>query len=104
MASRERTSLLCFSVLLMVIPDYGAALAPPAAEAGPGPALASLPGFTLPGDISATERYYADDITAERFALNADSTIDVPTGPGLGVTVDRRALAQFMLASLEIRE
>ncbi len=32
-------------------------------------ALASLPGFTLPGDISATERYYAQDITAERFVL-----------------------------------
>ena len=67
-------------------------------------ALASLPGFTLPGDISATERYYTHDITPERFALNPDSTIDVPTGPGLGVTVDRRALAQFTLASLEIRE
>jgi o-succinylbenzoate synthase len=67
-------------------------------------ALASLPGFTLSGDISATERYYTHDITAERFALNPDSTIDVPTGPGLGVTVDRRALAQFTLASLEIRE
>ena len=39
-----------------------------------------------------------------RFALNPDSTIDVPTGPGLGVTVDRRSLAQFTLASLEIRE
>ena len=56
-------------------------------------ALASLPGFTLPGDISATERYYAYDITHERFTLNPDSTIDVPTGPGLGVTVDRRVLA-----------
>ena len=67
-------------------------------------ALASLPGFTLPGDISATERYYAYDVTHERFALNPDSTIDVPTGPGLGVTVDRRSLAQFTLASLEIRE
>ena len=67
-------------------------------------ALASLPGFTLPGEISATERYYTHDITHERFALNPDSTIDVPTGPGLGMTVDRRALAQFTLASLEIRE
>ena len=67
-------------------------------------ALASLPGFTLPGDISATERYYTHDITHERFALNPDSTIDVPTGPGLGVTVDRRSLTQFTLASLEIRE
>ncbi len=55
-------------------------------------ALASLPGFTLPGDISASERYYDVDITPP-FMLNAaDSTIDVPTGPGLGVEVDRRQL------------
>jgi O-succinylbenzoate synthase len=39
-------------------------------------ALASLPGFTLPGDISATDRYYNEDITQERFVLNPDSTIN----------------------------
>jgi len=50
-------------------------------------ALASLPGFTLPGDISASARYYARDIAEPTFTLNADSTIDVPTGPGLGVHV-----------------
>jgi len=51
-------------------------------------ALASLPGFTLPGDISASARYYARDIAEPTFTLNADSTIDVPTGPGLGVQVN----------------
>jgi o-succinylbenzoate synthase len=60
-------------------------------------ALASLPGFTLPGDISASARYYARDITAERFTLNPDSTIDVPDAPGLGVTINERALATFAL-------
>lgn len=55
-------------------------------------ALASLPGFSLPGDISATERYYHHDI-ATRFTLNAeDSTITVPTGPGLGIEVDEERL------------
>ena len=55
-------------------------------------ALASLPGFTLPGDISATERYYHHDI-ATRFTLNAeDSTITVPTGLGLGIEVDEERL------------
>ncbi len=58
-------------------------------------ALASLPDFTLPGDISATDRYYRQDITAERFVLNPDSTITVPDGPGLGVTVDEDAVARF---------
>lgn len=52
-------------------------------------ALASLPGFTLPGDISATERYYVEDIARPDFVLNAeDSTLCVPEGPGLGVEVD----------------
>lgn len=55
-------------------------------------AIASLPGFQLPGDISATERYYSEDITEQRFQLNQDSTIDVPDGPGLGVTIDQAAL------------
>lgn len=56
-------------------------------------ALASLPGFTLPGDISATDRYYKVDITAP-FELNReDSTISVPRGVGLGVEVDMAQLA-----------
>jgi O-succinylbenzoate synthase len=55
-------------------------------------ALATLNGFALPGDISATERYYFEDITHERFVLNPDSTIDVPTGAGLGVNIDFAAL------------
>jgi o-succinylbenzoate synthase len=60
-------------------------------------ALASLPGFTLPGDISATDRYYAQDITAPFYLNAADSTITVPTGPGLGVAVDRRQLTAVTL-------
>ena len=58
-------------------------------------ALASLENFALPGDISATDRYYERDITFERFTLNADSTIDVPDRPGLGIEVDRDALSAF---------
>lgn len=60
-------------------------------------ALASLPGFTLPGDISASDRYYAEDITHQRFVLNQDSTIDVPRGAGLGVTIDEGALQRASL-------
>ena len=58
-------------------------------------AISSLPGFTLPGDISASDRYYTRDVTFERFNLNADSTINVPNGPGLGVTVDEQAVRDF---------
>lgn len=60
-------------------------------------ALASLPGFTLPGDISASDRYYAEDIAEPRFTLNLDSTIDVPTGSGLGVEVVSDALNRVTL-------
>lgn len=60
-------------------------------------ALASLPGFSLPGDISASARYYLEDITRERFVLNPDSTIDVPDGPGLGVSLDPEAVKKFTL-------
>ena len=66
-------------------------------------ALASLPGFILPGDISASDRYYHRDITRERFSLNGDSTITVPTGPGLGVTIDDAALNQFTLSQTTLK-
>jgi o-succinylbenzoate synthase len=65
-------------------------------------ALASLPGFSLPGDISATNRYYVEDVTRERFTLNPDSTIDVPDGIGLGVELDHQALARYTRASLTL--
>lgn len=65
-------------------------------------ALASLPGFSLPGDISASDRYYAQDITRERFVLDAGSTIAVPTGPGLGITLDEAAVAKYRVEKLEI--
>jgi O-succinylbenzoate synthase len=47
-------------------------------------ALASLPGFALPGDTSASARYFHDDLT-EPFVMDADGTMAVPTGPGIGV-------------------
>lgn len=48
-------------------------------------ALASLPGFTIPNDISPSARYYARDIT-EPFTMS-EGQVAVPTGPGLGVEV-----------------
>ncbi|HKY54987.1 MAG TPA: o-succinylbenzoate synthase [Anaerolineales bacterium] len=66
-------------------------------------ALASLSGFVLPGDISASDRYYQRDITNERFVLNDDSTIDVPNGHGLGVTIDEDALAKFTLSKINLK-
>jgi O-succinylbenzoate synthase len=65
-------------------------------------AIASLPGFSLPGDISATDRYYDEDITNERFTLNPDSTIDVPSGAGLGITINQGALGRVTINKLSL--
>lgn len=51
-------------------------------------ALASLPGFTLPGDISASSRYFDRDLIVPPVEVAADGTAEVPTGAGLGFDVD----------------
>jgi o-succinylbenzoate synthase len=57
-------------------------------------ALASLPNFTLPGDISASRRYFKQDIVEPEFVLGPSSTLAVPTGPGLGVEIIPDRLAR----------
>ena len=47
-------------------------------------ALAGMPNFRLPGDTSASARYFHDDLT-EPFMLEPDGTMLIPTGPGIGV-------------------
>jgi O-succinylbenzoate synthase len=64
-------------------------------------ALASLPGFTLPGDISATRRYWSRDITRP-FDLEPDGTLTVPTGPGFGVDVDVAFVEEITLERREL--
>ena len=50
-------------------------------------ALAALPGFTLPGDISASTRFYARDIVTDPITIT-DGHVTVPTTPGLGFDLD----------------
>ena len=52
-------------------------------------ALASLPGFTLPGDISASSRYFARDVIVPPVTVSANGLVDVPQDPGLGFDVDQ---------------
>jgi O-succinylbenzoate synthase len=59
-------------------------------------AMAAMPNFTLPGDTSASDRYYHRDIT-EPFVLE-DGRLKVPTGPGLGVSVDEEYLESITFA------
>jgi len=61
----------------------------------PNLALAALPGFTLPGDTSASSRYFAEDIT-EPFVLE-DGHLRVPSGPGIGTAPLPDVLRRFTL-------
>ncbi len=63
-------------------------------------ALAALPGFTLPGDTSASDRYFAEDLT-EPFVLR-DGQLAVPTGPGSGVTVRDDLVTAWATAAVEV--
>lgn len=60
-------------------------------------ALAGLGGFTLPGDISGSNRFYAVDIT-EAIVMH-EGVVDIPTGPGFGVDVAPDRLARFSVGS-----
>jgi O-succinylbenzoate synthase len=65
-------------------------------------ALAALPGFTLPGDTSASDRYYARDVVTDPFVL-VDGRLAVPRGPGLGITVDVEYVDELTTASETVR-
>jgi o-succinylbenzoate synthase len=66
-------------------------------------ALASLPNFTLPGDISASKRYYKEDIVEPAFEVAPDGTMGVPTGPGIGVEVIADRLERVTVRREEFR-
>jgi O-succinylbenzoate synthase len=65
--------------------------------------LASLPNFSLPGDIAASKRYYAPDLIEPPIEVSADGTIPVPTGPGIGVRIvpERVEAATLRMVTLD---
>ena len=66
-------------------------------------ALAGLPNFLYPSDISASGRYYERDIIDPEFTLNPDGTISVPQEAGLGVEVNEEILDRYTVAREVIR-
>jgi len=66
-------------------------------------ALASLPNFSLPGDISASSRYFDEDIVDPPFTVAPDGTMDVPTGDGIGVAVKTEFLQRCCQRQAEFR-
>ncbi|MFN3706154.1 MAG: o-succinylbenzoate synthase [Thermoflexales bacterium] len=65
-------------------------------------AMAALPNFTLPGDLSASNRYYAEDLIDPPFTLEPDGTLRVPQQPGLGVCVVEQRVRRATLRHLAI--
>jgi O-succinylbenzoate synthase len=63
-------------------------------------ALASLPGFTVPGDVSASDRYYRRDLT-EPFVLD-EGHLTVPTGPGIGLEPLPEVLAELVTSRTQV--
>ena len=51
-------------------------------------ALSTLPGFTLPGDVSASARYWEEDIIEPPVTVSRAGTIKAPTAPGIGFEVN----------------
>ena len=66
-------------------------------------ALASTAPFVLSSDLSASDRYYREDITDPPFVLGPGSTIEVPRRPGIGVEVDERILRRHRRSSRTFR-
>lgn len=63
-------------------------------------ALAALPGFVLPGDISGSDRFYTEDVTEP--IVMRDGSVDVPTGPGFGVEVLPERLERFSTGTVDL--
>jgi O-succinylbenzoate synthase len=64
-------------------------------------ALAALPGFTLPGDISASTRFYRRDIVVDPITLT-DGHVEVPSTPGLGYELDHEFLESITTSRIEL--
>jgi len=67
-------------------------------------ALASLPNFTLPGDISPSSRYWVRDVITEPWQMDSDGMVTVPVErSGIGVEVDRDFVDQILVREATFR-
>ena len=66
-------------------------------------AMASLAGFTLPGDVSASARYWEEDIIESPVTVSARGTIAAPDQPGIGFEVNRKRVDRLTVRSESIR-
>lgn len=66
-------------------------------------AMATLPNFLLPGDSSASDRYYHEDLIDPPFRLTERGTLAAPTGPGLGVWPVPERLSAATIQALRLK-
>jgi O-succinylbenzoate synthase len=66
-------------------------------------ALSSLPGFTLPGDVSASKRYWAEDVIEPEVVVSSKGEITVPTTAGRGFEVKTGLVEKLTVRREEIR-
>ncbi|MEX2180665.1 MAG: o-succinylbenzoate synthase [Gemmatimonadaceae bacterium] len=67
-------------------------------------ALASLPNFTLPGDLSPSARYWTQDIVTPEWTMDGEGMVRVPLdAPGIGVDVDRARVERLTVRAEELR-
>lgn len=66
-------------------------------------AVSTLPGYTLPGDISASARYWVEDVIEPEVTVNPQGTIKVPQGPGLGYHVRHDLIERWTVEKQSFR-
>jgi O-succinylbenzoate synthase len=66
-------------------------------------AMSSLAGFVLPGDVSASQRYWEEDIIEPEVQVSPAGTIRVPTTPGLGYAVRAKRIEQLTVRAETFR-
>nr|WP_207627604.1 MULTISPECIES: o-succinylbenzoate synthase [Bacillaceae] len=62
-------------------------------------AIASLANFTIPGDTSASKKYWAEDIIEPEVVLSKPGIVSVPTNPGIGYEVRQEVVDKYLLSS-----
>ncbi len=63
-------------------------------------AMSALPGFSMPGDVSASQRYWEQDIIEPEVEVSSKGTIHVPEVPGLGYGVRRKKVDELTVRHL----
>src|SRR5690606_28332328 len=67
-------------------------------------AISTLAGYTLPGDVSASKRYWHEDIIDPAVEVSAEGTITAPDGAGIGFEVKHERIEKALIRKTKIKE